>query len=147
MTNYIVMNKTISKNSSSVGCWKLLGFWIITLILSQFMRILFAKATVFNLGLAFGVMIPNQLIIPVMVLFLLLILIWYFKTLPKSLYEIAGFGMILGGGTSNLLERFMFAGKVADYWPLFNISTINLADVFIGLGILIMLVMFIYRAK
>lgn len=133
------MNQTIPTRPKAVGHWIFLAFWIGSLVLSQLARVMFTEFVVFNPGLAFGVSISNQLIIPTVILFLVLVFVWYLKKSHKNIYEVAAFGMILGGGTSNLIERFIFDSQVADYWNIMNISTINLADVFIGLGIIIML--------
>ena len=56
----------------------------------------------------------------------------------KSEYAIA-LAMILAGGVSNLIDRFIRPG-VADYLTLWFIPNFNTADIFISAGVILILV-------
>lgn len=62
----------------------------------------------------------------------------------------AAFGLLLGGGCSNILDRFVHGG-VVDYifWhKWFNFAVFNFADMMIDLSIVIILIQsFLYRKK
>ncbi|ANE33414.1 signal peptidase II [Campylobacter hyointestinalis] len=62
----------------------------------------------------------------------------------------AAFGLLLGGGCSNILDRFVHGG-VVDYifWhKWFNFAVFNFADMMIDLAIVIILIQsFLYRKK
>lgn len=134
------MDNSTFQKPRVVGTWWLFGVGMLSLVFSQAVRVLFADLVVYNPGLAFGITAPDWLIVPMVVIFLMVILVWYYRNQTKDIYTASAFGMILGGGASNLLERFWFNGQVADYWNLFGISTINLADIFVGLGIILIIV-------
>jgi signal peptidase II len=61
--------------------------------------------------------------------------------LPRS--EQAGYGFILGGALGNGIDRF-FAGEVVDFldFRLIQFPIFNLADVFINVGIVLLLLTF-----
>lgn len=141
------MDNSTPQKPSIVGTWWLLGVGILSLVLSQVVRIFFANMVVYNPGLAFGIAAPDWLIVPVVIIFLIVILVWYCRNQKQDVYTASAFGMILGGGTSNLIERFLFDGRVADYWNLFGISTINLADIFVGLGIILIIVKILHSGR
>lgn len=78
-----------------------------------------------NRGIAFSILSDIN---PIFIAIILLILIKYFS---KNIW----FGLIIGGGASNLIDRIRL-GYVVDFidlkfWPVFN-----LADVFITVGVL-----------
>ncbi len=96
-----------------------------------------------NKGIAFGINLPNWLLIfsvAVILCFIgLLILNSEFKTLDK----ISNFPLILifSGAISNLIDRLYF-GCVIDFinlkvWPIFN-----LADIFICVGVFFLIIKF-----
>lgn len=61
---------------------------------------------------------------------------------PKlNRWEQAGYGFLLGGAAGNGIDRFV-AGKVVDFldFRLINFAVFNLADVFINVGIVCLLI-------
>lgn len=49
-----------------------------------------------------------------------------------------GLALVLGAGASNLLDRIV-QGAVRDPLLLFNLSAINLADIMIGIGVILLI--------
>lgn len=86
----------------------------------------FPQFVIYNQGIAFGFLASNFTWIALHILLLFIV----FFLMPES----SGKKLIIGGGVSNLLDR-IFQGGVVDYidfkiWPVFN-----LADIFICIGI------------
>lgn len=81
-----------------------------------------------NTGLAFSLPISNLVstMLSILAIIALIYLINYNFNQPAKKY----FAIILGAGSSNLIDRITYGG-VRDYFNFFNISFINLADVFI----------------
>lgn len=118
------------------------NFWLaalFTLAVSQLARWFFAKSATINTGLAFNIMLPTAVVFGIMIIFLTAML-WLFYS-QKKLGAGWGraLGLIVGGGASNLLDRLLLSGGVADYWHLGNLSSVNLADVAITIGIIVAL--------
>lgn len=102
-----------------------------------------AIRTGMNSGVAFGLATQAHPVVLVTVAaaisFLLLVLIWR----SRSPLERTGLGMILGGAIGNIADRLRF-GAVRDFidfhWGAWHWPAFNLADAFITLGVLILLV-------
>ncbi len=90
-----------------------------------------------NSALPFGLDLGRVLNLAVLLLGLTLFIFLYFRFWPKA--SPFGFALIVGGALSNILERVFF-GAATDFINL-GISTVNLADVAIGIGIFILLVL------
>lgn len=98
----------------------------------------FSVITSWNTGVAFGMLqgaSPVILLAPVGIVIVILVI--YLFTSPKSLLEVSGAAMIAGGALGNMLDRVR-GGRVYDFldvyvgayhWPTFNV-----ADVFIVIG-------------
>ncbi len=95
--------------------------------------------TVCNKGLAFGLGLGwatfNVFLVSLVVL---VMFYWFFKV--KDAYKMLALSLVLGGGISNLFDRFLGNGCVIDvfhlpFWPSFNV-----ADVAISTGAFILLV-------
>ncbi|OCR85119.1 signal peptidase II [Campylobacter fetus] len=106
---------------------------------------------VFNKGVAFSMFEFLGSNLKYIQLALIAVLLGYLfgqKELLKS--HNAAFGLLLGGGCSNILDRFVHGG-VVDYifWhKWFNFAVFNFADMMIDLAILIILVQsFMHRKK
>lgn len=138
------MNHRTSPQSSSAGLGMFYGTWIAAVLVSQLVRLNFSDKIIYNPGLAFNIILPKWLIIAAVALFLILIVVWYFRLAAKDTVISLAFGLLLGGGVSNLFERLLFNGNVADYWGCFGITTINLADIFIFSGIILIVIKFLY---
>lgn len=82
-----------------------------------------------NTGIAFGIQLPSFVFILLWIFSIGIIL--YLLRLEKNNFALA---FVLGGATSNIIDRFLH-GCVVDYLSFLNIPTFNFADVAICLGI------------
>ena len=101
--------------------------------------LLYLILTKYNYDLTFNCTPMDKFLLPVVaVLVLTLILVLNLKNVRHLIFRL-GFGLILGSGLYNVGTK-VFNGCVSDYINLFNISTINLADVllFVGLTMVIL---------
>jgi len=116
------------------------GFWLtagLVVGICQLVRIQLASFAILNHGLAFSINLPTLAIFVVMALFIGL-MIWLFYARQRLGWRWGvALGLIVGGGASNLVDRIILKGGVADYWQIGNLSTINLADIAITTGIII----------
>jgi len=101
---------------------------------------------VWNRGIAFGIPIPIILWIGIVcILGYVLIKHFLIHKLYLELLPVISGGLILGGAVSNIIDR-IFRGAVVDYidlhwWPVFN-----LADSFVVIGAIIM-ILYPYQKK
>jgi len=90
-----------------------------------------------NPGVAFS-LFEGYTLITIFIPFVVLIFVLYFFIKEKTYMKKFSLGLILIGGTSNLLER-IFIGKVTDFIDFhiknYHYPTFNLADVYITLGL------------
>ncbi len=93
-----------------------------------------------NTNIAFGLPLPQFLII-ILIIIILIILsyLWYLALWQQKWLRLLAFSLIIMGALSNLLDRLFF-GYVIDYinvffWPIFN-----LADCAIVAGVLIYII-------
>ena len=77
--------------------------------------------------------------ISLIVSLLLIVFVWFTPRL--TLLEQLGYGFILSGAIGNGIDRFLF-GYVVDFldFRLINFPIFNLADVFINIGVLLLLI-------
>ncbi len=91
-----------------------------------------------NYGIAFGIKLPIILLaiiwLPIMAYILYL---WHNKLNNKFLVQVP-FLLIISGGLGNVIDRAVH-GCVIDYIPFLNISTFNLADAFISVGVVLII--------
>ena len=88
-----------------------------------------------NLGIAFDIPLPSWLILSLSIIALGLISYGIFRALKRrSILEGILLGALLGGSLGNFMDRFTL-GYVRDWILLFNRSVINLADIFILIGL------------
>lgn len=97
---------------------------------------------VINHGSAFGFNQGKTVLLMVFAFIIALCLLgwWVFS---KSTTNIVGITFILSGTIGNLIDRFWYDGGVVDFlkWDLFNPKTIfNIADIFVTIGIIIIVV-------
>lgn len=89
-----------------------------------------------NPGVAFGLPIPNILLVvgtPLLLLFLGLQLARRYNHPKTSSAELLGYFLILAGAVSNYFDRVIY-GVTIDYWRIIY-SVINLADISIIIGL------------
>lgn len=117
--------------SLSSTFWLVAGFAV---VIGQTARMVWQSQGLINRALAFDIALP-QLLIYVLTVGFLVGMIWLFYSKHRlGRWWAVGLGLVVGGGISNLLDRIMLGG-VSDYWRLAGLSTINLPDVMITIGI------------
>ena len=114
-------------------------------VIRGFFNIVFVE----NPGGAFGLFSDHSIFVRKFVFLFLssiiaIFVLWFYKKICKDYFILScGIAMIFGGAVGNLIDRFLFEGKVIDFldffiksyhWPAFNVadSAIN-----IGMGILL----------
>lgn len=95
-----------------------------------------------NTGIAFG--IPIQLIGIILMNILLLILLLYFAKKELNLNsKLAQYllALVFAGGISNLIDR-LYHGYVIDFISIWIWPTFNFADIYITIGILLLIIFY-----
>lgn len=91
-----------------------------------------------NNGIAMSIMLPQQVFIVMWGFLILCVVYFWWQHITKSYWIQLPYILILAGGLSNIIDRFYY-GCVIDYIPFLNISSFNIADVFITVGAVIIL--------
>jgi signal peptidase II len=92
-----------------------------------------------NYGIAFGILLPQPIIIPFSLIILVLIVWLIVKTLRKKDFILSlSLIFILAGAVSNLWDRIIY-GFVIDYINFIGLNVFNLADCLIFIGVLLLL--------
>lgn len=140
---------------------RFLGYFIIVFAADQLIKWLFLQGfrwqsdfidlvLVYNKGVAFSMLAfleGNLKYLQIALIALLAIYLIKQKELLKS--HTAAFGLILGGGCSNIFDRFIHPG-VVDYifWhKWFEFAVFNFADMMINLGVAIILLQTLIQKK
>ncbi len=102
---------------------------------------------VWNKGIVFGLFYKNNIVIITISFLILLILFFTYRWAKKgNKFLKISFGLLFGGGISNLIDRVIYKG-VLDFidlhigkyhWPVFNV-----ADVFITLSVFLLIYKYI----
>jgi lipoprotein signal peptidase len=92
---------------------------------------------IFNKGVSFGLLANSNLSLLLSIIALLALVYLIYKSKINSKYM-----LIIAGGVSNLLDRVIY-GAVIDYLNFMNIIWFNLADIYINLGILLIVIVLI----
>ena len=116
------------------------------IILKDFFYITYVR----NTGAAWSILSNNTWIIIIISLIIIFFVGWYiYKNKPKSKLEIIGYSMILGGAIGNFIDRIVY-GYVRDFLDFYifgyDYPIFNLADTFIVLGV-ILLIIYTWRCK
>lgn len=90
-----------------------------------------------NPGIAFGIPIPNPVLIVITPIIFLALTAWFLHKKEKSLLELWAFILITAGAVSNFIDRAIF--EVTLDYLRFITSVMNLADVYIVLGALLLI--------
>ena len=92
-----------------------------------------------NTGVAFSIPIPFWIIVIVSVIMIFVILYLAVKELDisKKIAQL-GVALILSGGIGNLIDRIWY-GFVIDFIAIWKYPAFNLADVYIVIGVLLIL--------
>jgi lipoprotein signal peptidase len=110
---------------------------ILVVIVCQLTRLYFVDTVILNPGIAFNLKPPTMVVYGLSAALLAVVIAWHAKGRPDSSHN-ASFGLIVGGGLSNLIDRLILKGNVADYIDL-GAGFVNLADVAIACGIVVAL--------
>ena len=95
-----------------------------------------------NTGIAFGIPVPEKLLILIVILMIVIIILQSSKELDlKNRLSQVAIALLLGGAFGNLIDRFL-RGYVVDFiaigpWPNFN-----LADSFICVAVLLVIIFY-----
>lgn len=91
-----------------------------------------------NKGIAFGIKLPTVFFVTIWILIMFYFLKIWLNDINKNIFFQLPFVLIITGGFSNIIDRIIY-GCVIDFIPFLNISTFNLADSFITIGIVLLL--------
>lgn len=95
-----------------------------------------------NTGVAFSIHIPYAILLGLTII--LLVAVFYFASkelnLSKNLSKIS-VALVLGGGLGNLIDRIV-NGAVIDFISIWKYPTFNVADAFIVIGVLLIVVFY-----
>lgn len=90
-----------------------------------------------NLGIAFGLPIPQIIILILTPIILLTLGFWWSKNKHKTNIFYLGICLVFAGAISNLIDRIVFSITI-DYFRVFT-SVMNLADIIIVVGAILLL--------
>lgn len=85
-----------------------------------------------NPGIAFGIPVPQFLIVILTPISIVLLVAWWMKKKQKNFFCYLGTTLIIAGAISNLIDRMLFSFTV-DYLRIFT-SVMNVADMIIVIG-------------
>jgi len=89
-----------------------------------------------NSGIAFGINLPEHF--QMFVIFLALFFVsWYASKDAKTNTSKVGFGLIIGGGLANIIDRLL-DGTVTDFFQVGSFPVFNAADSSITIGIVLL---------
>lgn len=92
-----------------------------------------------NPGIAFGIPLGGTWLVVFLILVFLILLFLYVKYLRADGWvSVFGLALVLGGAVGNIIDRIRL-GYVVDYVSISVLPIFNLADIFIIIGILIMI--------
>lgn len=96
-----------------------------------------------NTGASWGILSNSRILLIILSLLAIIIIIRYMYSFKKTKMNIIGFGFVLGGILGNLSDRILY-GYVKDFldFIIFNYDfpVFNIADIFIVLGVLILII-------
>jgi len=102
----------------------------------------FGKDFYTNQGIFFGLIMPLGVIIIISVIILAIVIYYLILAINKAdFYQIIAWGLICIGGLSNLYDRIVY-NFVIDWWIMPWQAIINLADIYIATGILLLFFIF-----
>ncbi len=100
-----------------------------------------------NRGMVFGLAQGSVYVVGAISLLVCVLLVWYIQNEKKNNRKIEfPIYIILAGGIGNMIDR-LFRGYVVDFIDTPFIATFNLADSFVVIGIILMIITYIYKIK
>lgn len=95
-----------------------------------------------NTGIAFGIKMPQPVIIILNIIILFgLVYIFFQEINPRKKTSILAISLILAGAFGNIIDRFTY-GFVVDFIAIFSYPRFNLADTYITLAVLLLIVFY-----
>ncbi len=91
-----------------------------------------------NPGITGDTMIPLVIVIPITLLVIIVLAKWAWEKRKERVMAAAGAGVVVIGALGNLVDRVMH-GFTTDYLIFFRLSAINLSDILIVTGAIILL--------
>ena len=100
-----------------------------------------------NTGAAFGIFAQNHNFLT-MISFIAIIMLSYFRKqhFDANMWQRASFIFLFSGIFGNLLDRF-FLGYVIDFFALPNFPVFNFADIFINIGVGLLIIDYLIQRK
>ncbi|MBD3360745.1 signal peptidase II [Candidatus Peregrinibacteria bacterium] len=95
-----------------------------------------------NTGIAFGIPIRQDILIIITIVLLLFVIYLYTREfkIEKKLSQTTAV-LVLAGGLGNLIDR-VFRGYVIDFISIWKYPDFNIADIYITVGVLLMIVFY-----
>lgn len=134
------MSKTLLEKIKSQGFVQ--GIFIMTILIAidQSAKFIVTKNLHYtcNFGVAFGIRLPNFVFIIVWSSIMIYVFYLWQEKINGKFFSQLPLVLIISGGLSNVIDRAIH-GCVIDFIPFLNISDFNLADSFITLGVLLII--------
>lgn len=92
-----------------------------------------------NYGISFGIELPTSIAVIFIISFILILLYLFFSSDKYPFIYYLGLVCSLGGGISNLVDRFNF-GFVRDFISISVLPVFNLADASIVIGVVLIII-------
>jgi signal peptidase II len=109
-------------------------------VIGDLVRLVFSK----NNGALFGLFSSSAILFAMGSLIVLCLIVWYHARTPRNVLLSVALGLLLGGATSNLIDRLRI-GYVVDFIDIglgnLRFFTFNIGDSAISLAILLLLVL------
>jgi signal peptidase II len=101
-------------------------------------RPVFSKLLLPNYNFAFGIRLPHVFAYVIYVIVIGALTIWYVHLSQKNNWQAIGYYLVMAGAASNLIDRLTL-GYVRDFISAFWGNVFNFADIWIILGILMII--------
>ena len=96
-----------------------------------------------NAGASFGMLSNSKALLIILSIVAIIIILRYMNSFNKTIINMVGFGCVLGGILGNLSDRILF-GYVKDFFDFiifnYDFPVFNLADIFIVVGVIILII-------
>ena len=96
-----------------------------------------------NTGASWGMLKDSRIFLIIISIIAIFIILRYMQSFKKCTRNLLGFGFLLGGILGNLADRILF-GYVKDFLDFYifnyNFPIFNIADIFIVIGVLLLII-------
>jgi signal peptidase II len=122
------------------NCFRFIFLFFFLVSIDRFLKFIFLEESVCNKNLAWSIPIASGVFYFFWLIIFLFLVFYLLKS--ESVFEITTLVFILSGSVSNLIDR-LFHGCVIDFidlkfWPVFNS-----ADIYITIGVAMLIIKFI----